>query len=103
MVVSLAASLASAQETTVKPVRTIQKWYVSVHETEDRKQCFAAAVPQRSRNTRRFKPVSARRGVTQIAVMDWPCTSVDGEVSFTGGYPFVPEETVKLIVHVSTE
>ncbi len=31
-----------------------------------------------------------------------PKISVDGEVSFTGGYPFDPEETVKLTVSGNT-
>ena len=102
MVVSLVASLASAQEVIVKSVRTIQKWSVYVHETEDRKQCFAASVPQRSRTTRGGKPVSVRRGITQVSVMFQPNISADGEVSFTGGYPFDPEETVKLTVSGNT-
>ena len=102
MVVSLVASLASAQETTVKPVRTIQEWSVYVHETEDRKQCFAASVPQRSHNTRGGKPVWVRRGITQVSVKFQPNISADGEVSFTGGYPFDPEETVELTVSENT-
>ncbi len=98
MVVSLVVSLAYAQEITVKPVRTIQKWSIYVYETEGQKRCFAASAPQRSRNTRGGKPVSVRRGATQIAVLFQPNISADGEVSFTGGYPFDPEETVKLTV-----
>ena len=102
MVVSLVASPVSAQVIIIKPVQTIQKWSVYVHETEDRKQCLAASVPQRSRNTRGGKPVSVRRGITQVAVMFQPKISVDGEVSFTGGYPFDPDETVKLTVSGNT-
>ena len=102
MVVSLVASLASAQEITVKPIRTIQKWSVYIHETEGRKRCFAASAPQRSRNTRGGKPVSVRRGITQVAVLFQPNIAADGEVSFTGGYPFDPDETVKLTVSGNT-
>ncbi len=102
MVVSLVASLTLAQEIIVKPVRTIQKWSVYVHETEDRKRCFTASVPLRSHNTRGGKPVSVRRGITQVSVMFQPNISVDGEVSFTGGYPFDPEETVELAVGGNT-
>ena len=102
MAVSLVASLASAQEITVKPVRTIQKWSIYVHETEGQKRCFADSAPQRSRNTRGGKPVSVRRDITQVAVKFQPNISVDGEVSFTGGYPFDPEETVELAVGGST-
>ena len=102
MVLSLVASLASAHKITVKPVRTIQKWSVYVHEADDWKQCFVASVPQRSRHTRGGKPVAVRRGITQVAVMIQSNTSVDGEVSFTGGYRFDPEETVKLTVSGNT-
>ena len=102
MVVSMVASLATAQIITVKPVQTIQKWSVYVHEADDWKQCFAASAPQRSRNTRGGKAVSVRRGITQVAVMFQPNVSADGEVSFTGGYPFSPEKTVKLTVSGNT-
>ncbi len=102
MVGSMVASLASAQEINVKPIRIIQKWSVYVHETEGLKQCFAASAPQRSLNTRGGKPVSVRRGITQVAVLFRPNVSADGEVSFTGGYPFDPDETVKLTVSGNT-
>ena len=102
VVVSMIATFAIAQETTVKPVQTIQKWSVYVHEAEDRKLCFAASVPQRTRNTRNGEPVSVRRGVTQVSVMFQPSIAVDGEVSFTGGYPFDPQKTVKLTVSGNT-
>ncbi|MCY4139610.1 MAG: invasion associated locus B family protein [Rhodobacteraceae bacterium] len=102
MVVNMVASLASAQETTVKPIRTIQNWSVYVHETEERKQCFAASVPKRSRNIRGGKPASVRRGITQVSVMFQPNISADGEVSFTGGYQFDPKETVTLTVSGNT-
>ncbi len=98
MVLSMIATVASAQDPQVQPVQTIEKWSVYVHEAGGEKSCFAASVPQRSRNTRNGKSVSVRRGPTQMSVMFRPASATQGEISFTGGYPFDPGRTVKVTV-----
>ncbi|MCY3873408.1 MAG: hypothetical protein OXF88_03830 [Rhodobacteraceae bacterium] len=102
MVVSMAASLASAQEDSIKSAGIFQKWVVYVHEAADRKMCFAASRAQRKRNTREGKPVSVNRSIEQISVMFEPSKGRDGEVSYTGGYPYDPQKTVKLTVSGNT-
>ena len=47
---------------------------------------------------RRSSPVSVRRGDILLFVSYRPAAGVNGEVSFTGGYPFADGSTVTLAV-----
>ena len=101
MVVSMAASLASAQEDSIKSAGIFQKGSSTFMKRQTGK-CVLRLEAQRKRNTREGKPVSVNRSIEQISVMFEPSKGRDGEVSYTGGYPYDPQKTVKLTVSGNT-
>ncbi|GGL56530.1 hypothetical protein GCM10011392_08770 [Wenxinia marina] len=68
-------------------------WTVFV---DDDAACYAVSAPTGSVNTRNGEEVEVSRGVTRLVVAWRPAEGVEGQVSFTGGYPFDPESTVAL-------
>lgn len=68
-------------------------WSVFVEESP--KECWAVSAPKETVNTRDGKPVTVRRGDILLFVTYRPGTA-EGEVSFSGGYPFAGGSTVDL-------
>ncbi len=66
-------------------------WSVCVWESP--KECWAVAKPRETVNTRDGRTVSVRRGDILLFVT-YRAGGTQGEVSFTGGYPFAPGSTV---------
>ena len=91
--VALAAP-AYAQETTTNQVAATTDW--SVFEETDPTECFAVSAPKEQVNTRDGAPVEVSRGETLLFVFYRPTEGVNGQVTFTGGYPFADGSEVKL-------
>ena len=96
LTLTLAASAAMAQQagTETECVSAKTAWSVCIW--NEPKECWGVAKPSESLNARDGKPVSARRGDILLFVTFRPGTGAAGEVSFTGGYPFAPNSTVRL-------
>jgi hypothetical protein len=86
---------AFAQESTNR-VATKTDW--SVFTEENPKECWGVSSPKETVNTRDGNPVSVRRGDILLFVTFRPGTGAAGEISFTGGYPFDPSSTVKMLI-----
>ncbi|MFN6951945.1 MAG: invasion associated locus B family protein [Albidovulum sp.] len=67
----------------------------SVFVEENPKECWGVTAPKETVNTKDGKAVSVRRGDILLFVTFRP-GATEGEVSFTGGYPFASGSTVTL-------
>lgn len=85
------ASGALAQESTNR-VDAKTDWSVFVEENP--KECWVVSAPKESVNTKDGAPVAVRRGDILLFVTFRP--GKQGEVSFSGGYPFAGGSTVAL-------
>ncbi len=94
MAAVLAASPMLAQEST-NNVATTTDWSVFVDGTP--KECWGVSKPKETVNTKDGAPVSVRRGEILLFVT-YRAGGAQGEVSFSGGYPFAGGSTVKLEV-----
>jgi len=83
-----------AQETTDSRVAATTDW--SVFQETDPTECFAVSAPKEQVNTRDGAPVEVSRGTTLLFVFYRPTEGVNGQVTFTGGYPFAANSTVTL-------
>ena len=88
----LAASFAQAQEETSNRVSANTDWSVFVE--SDPNECWAVSAPKETVNSRDGNVVDVRRGDIRLIVFYRPSENVNGQVMFTGGYPFAPESTV---------
>jgi hypothetical protein len=96
LVAALAAGTAAAQEQTDNRVAASTDW--SVFQETEPVECFAVSAPKEQVNTRNGEPVEVQRGETLLFVFYRPAEGVNGQVTFTGGYPFAPDSTVSLEV-----
>lgn len=92
LTVALGATAGFAQETTSNRVAATTDW--SVFEETDPRECFAVSAPKEQVNTRDGEPVQVQRGETLFFVFYRPSEGVNGQVTFTGGYPFAANSTV---------
>ncbi len=92
----VAAGAAFAQEQTDNRVGANTDW--SVFEESDPKECFAVSAPTEQVNTRDGNVVTVNRGETRLFVFYRPGEGVQGQVTFTGGYPFAGGSTVTLSI-----
>jgi hypothetical protein len=90
---ALATTSAFAQEST-NLVATKTDW--SVFTEGNPKECWGVSSPKETVNSRNGQPVSVRRGDILLFVTFRPGSGARGEISFTGGYPFAPQSTVKV-------
>ncbi len=95
-VMALAAGATSAQEQTDNRVAASTDW--SVFQESDPVECFSVSAPKEQLNTRDGQPVEVQRGETLLFVFYRPAEGVNGQVTFTGGYPFASGSTVSLDV-----
>lgn len=91
-----AAGGAVAQQTTTNRVSASTDW--SVFQETNPAECFATSAPKEQVNTRDGQPVQVSRGETLLFVFYRPAEGVNGQVTFTGGYPFASGSTVTLDV-----
>ncbi|MFM2356185.1 MAG: hypothetical protein RLZZ528_1921 [Pseudomonadota bacterium] len=87
---ALSTGLAAAQESTNR-VAANTDWSVFVEENP--KECWGVSAPKETVNTKDGQPVAVRRGDILLFVTYRP-GQAEGEVSFTGGYPFAGGSTV---------
>ena len=73
-----------------------KEWAVFVE--DDPHECWGVAKPTQMVNTREGRTVQVRRGDTLLFVSFRPDRAGEGQVSFTGGYPFRQGSTVRLQV-----
>ena len=92
LTLALPAGLAVAQESTNR-VAANTDWSVFVEENP--KECWGVSAPKETVNTKDGQPVAVRRGDILLFVTYRP-GQAEGEVSFTGGYPFAGGSTVEI-------
>ena len=83
-----------AQEASSNRVAANTDWSVFVE--EDPSECWAVSAPKETVNSRDGQVVSVRRGEILLFVFYRPVADVNGQVTFTGGYPFASGSTAKL-------
>lgn len=86
----------AAQETSTNQVATSTAW--SVFEDKDPRECWAVSAPTETVNTRDGRVVAVRRGDILLMTFFRPGAGVQGQITFTGGYPFAPGSTVNMRV-----
>ncbi len=94
MALGLAAGPGFGQEST-NNVATTTDWSVFVDGNP--KECWGVSPPKETVNTKDGAPVSVRRGEILLFVT-YRAGGTNGEISFSGGYPFAGGSTVKLEV-----
>lgn len=92
---ALTTATGAAGQVSTNRVAANTDWSVFVE--EDPKECWGVSAPKETVNTRDGQAVSVRRGDILLFVTYRP-GSTEGEVSFTGGYPFAGGSTVALDV-----
>ena len=91
---TMAAMTATAQEQSTNRVDAMTDWSVFVGDNP--RECWAVTTFKKSVNTRDGREVSVRRGEILLMVFFRPTASVEGQVAFTGGYPFANGSTVNV-------
>ncbi|MEO1137970.1 MAG: invasion associated locus B family protein [Pseudomonadota bacterium] len=91
---ALAGVGASAQEESTNQVAAKTAW--SVFEDADPKECWAVSSPTETVNTKDGRVVAVRRGDILLMTFFRPGAGVQGQVTFTGGYPFAGGSTVNV-------
>ena len=90
----MSAGTSMAQETSTNRVNAITDW--SVFEGQEPRECWAVTTYKESVNTRGGRVVAVTRGEILLMVFYRPGAEVQGQVAFTGGYPFAPGSTVNV-------
>lgn len=91
---ALVGTSALAQETSTNRVDAKTDWSVFVEDNPT--ECWGVSTPKNSVNTRDGRVVAVNRGQTLLMVFYRPSAGANGQVAFTGGYPFAPGSTVNL-------
>ena len=94
------AGSAMAQEVSDNRVSAETDWSVFVE--SDPSECWAVSAPKETLNTRDGNTVDVRRGDIRLIVFFRPSENVNGQVMFTGGYPFADGSTVSMQVGDTT-
>lgn len=92
--VAIFATPTFAQEESTNVVATHGDW--TVFSASNPKECWAVSPPKKTVNTRNGEPAEVQRGDIRLYVAYRP--GAQGEVSFTGGYPFAPDSTVDVTI-----
>ena len=98
--VMLLANAATAQEESDNRVSANTDWSVFVE--SDPNECWAVSAPKETLNTRDGNAVDVRRGDIRLIVFYRPSENVNGQVMFTGGYPFADDSTVSVQIGDTT-
>src|SRR6056297_2218882 len=88
------ASPVAAQQESTNQVATNTAW--SVFEDTDPRECWAVSAPTETVNTRDGRVVAVRRGDILLMTFFRPAAEVQGQITFTGGYPFANGSTVNM-------
>ena len=90
----LAAAGVTAQQESTNRVAAETDWSVFVE--EDPRACWSVSSPREWVASRGGNEVQVRRGDILLFVTYRPGDNVQGEISYTGGYPFRPDSTVSV-------
>ena len=93
-ILALAATGLWAQEESTNQVAAETAW--SVFEDTDPRECWAVSSPTETVNMRDGRVVAVRRGDILLMTFFRPDADVQGQVVFTGGYPFASGSTVNV-------
>lgn len=93
---ALAATGVWAQEESTNQVAAKTAW--SVFEDSNPKECWAVSSPTETVNTKDDRVVAVRRGDILLMTFFRPDAGVQGQVTFTGGYPFASGSTVNVSI-----
>ena len=85
-------STLNAQDSSTNMVFAEADW--SVHTVDSPKQCWAVSTPINEVNTRDGRLVSVRRSEIMLFVSYIPGSDINGQISFTGGYPYDTDSLV---------
>ena len=96
----LLANAAAAQEESDNRVSANTDWSSFVEDNPT--ECWAVSAPKETLNTRDGTAVDVRRGDILLIVFYRPSENVNGQVMFTGGYPFAGESTVAMQIGDTT-
>ncbi|MDG1168620.1 MAG: hypothetical protein P8N14_05445 [Sulfitobacter sp.] len=99
----LAAMLATgawAQDQSTNRVAAKTDWSVFVEDNPT--ECWGVSTPKESVNSRDGRVVAVNRGQTLLMVFYRPSAGANGQVAFTGGYPFAAGSTVSMEIAGST-
>ena len=88
------AGAAHAQDQSTNRVAAKTDWSVFVE--TDPKECWSVSAPKETVNTRDGRVVAVKRSDILLMVFYRPEAGVNGQVTFTGGYPFADGSTVNL-------
>ncbi len=92
---------AAAQEESTNRVAANTDWSVFVE--DDPKECWGVSAPKETRLVdSNGNPTTGRRGDVLLFVFYRPAAGVNGQVTFTGGYPFAGGSTVSLTIGDAT-
>lgn len=91
---------ATAQEASSNRVAANTDWSVFVEDNPS--ECWAVSAPKETVNSRDGQVVSVRRGEILLFVFYRPGAGVQGQVTFTGGYPFAGGSTAELDIGGTT-
>jgi hypothetical protein len=97
---ALSGTATFGQDESTNRVAAQTDWSVFVE--SDPQECWGVSAPKETENTRDGRVVSVNRGDILLFVSYRPSAGVNGEVSFTGGYPFADGSTVSLVVGDAT-
>ncbi|MEQ3624577.1 MAG: invasion associated locus B family protein [Celeribacter sp.] len=92
--VALMAALPLVAQESTNRVAAKTDWSVFIE--SDPTECWSVSAPKETVNTRDGRVVAVRRGDILLFVAYRPGSDVEGELSFTGGYPFAPGSTVTM-------
>ena len=96
-IATLMATQAGAQATTDNLVAANTDW--STFEAENPRECISTSAPKNSTLTDSSgSPTTGNRGDIYLMVFYRPSENVNGQIMFTGGYPFAPGSTVDMSV-----
>lgn len=98
--VILAGDLAAQESTNVVEGVETKDWSIFVE--ADPNRCWGVAPPSQQVNTRGGQPVTVNRGETLLMVSYIPSQDVNGQVSWTGGYPLAPGSSVTVTIGSTT-
>lgn len=93
---SLWAVGAQAQATSENQVAAMTNWSVFEHKETDKRECWAVSTATESVNTRDGQVVAVNRSDVLLMVSYVPAANAQGQVGFTGGYPFAGGSTVTM-------
>jgi len=94
LAIAASGTVAQAQEESTNQVATETAW--SVFEDNDPRECWAVSSPTKVVNTKDGRVVEVRRGEILLMAFYRPDAGVDGQLTFTGGYPFESGSTVNV-------